>query len=434
MASFHVGIIGGGIGGLCLAQGLKKAGVHVTLFERDRTRSDRLQGYRIHIDPSGSGALKACLPAELYALFVATCGKSNGGFRVLTEQLDELIRFNVESDPERVDSHKSVSRITLREVLLGGLEDIVEFDKTFTRFERRASGKIAAFFEDGSSSEFDVLVGADGGNSRLRKQFLPHAQRIDTGVRGIAGKVALTEQHRRELNPKLLASPALVLAPQPFSLFIAKQEFRRRPNRGGDRIGGVAGSSLPPGLLFDDTQDYVMWAFGGRWTTLGLPDESSYPSGGGLETIVLDRIAKWHPDFRRLVELSDPATLSLFPIRTAVAVAPWATRCVTVIGDAIHSMTPYRGIGANIALRDASLLCRNLELAQAGHLSVIEAIHRYETAMIRYGFKAVRASLEAMEQAVSEKRMGFVVQKAGLRVLNALPPLKRWALARRSGD
>ena len=39
----HVVIIGGGIGGLCLAQGLKQAGVHATVYERDRAITDRLQ-------------------------------------------------------------------------------------------------------------------------------------------------------------------------------------------------------------------------------------------------------------------------------------------------------------------------------------------------------------------------------------------------------
>jgi flavin-dependent dehydrogenase len=52
----HGVIIGGGLSGLCLAQELKKAGVSVAVFERDRTPSDRLQGYRIHVEPQGSRA------------------------------------------------------------------------------------------------------------------------------------------------------------------------------------------------------------------------------------------------------------------------------------------------------------------------------------------------------------------------------------------
>ncbi|GAA4032218.1 hypothetical protein GCM10022247_66550 [Allokutzneria multivorans] len=48
------------------------------------------------------------------------------------------------------------------------------------------------------------------------------------------------------------------------------------------------------------------------------------------------------------------------PIRTSVPVPKWESSNVTVLGDAIHSMTPFRGIGADIALRDAQLLCRKL--------------------------------------------------------------------------
>ena len=55
-------IIGAGTGGLCLAHGLKRAGIAVEVYERDRTRRDGLQGYRVGIDPDGSRALE-CQPA-----------------------------------------------------------------------------------------------------------------------------------------------------------------------------------------------------------------------------------------------------------------------------------------------------------------------------------------------------------------------------------
>ncbi len=45
----NVVIVGGGIGGLCLAQGLKQAGISVALYERDASADFRGQGYRIHI-------------------------------------------------------------------------------------------------------------------------------------------------------------------------------------------------------------------------------------------------------------------------------------------------------------------------------------------------------------------------------------------------
>ena len=54
---FYVVIIGGGIGGLTLAQGLKRAGVSAAVYERDRTLTNRLQAYRVHIGPTGGLAL-----------------------------------------------------------------------------------------------------------------------------------------------------------------------------------------------------------------------------------------------------------------------------------------------------------------------------------------------------------------------------------------
>jgi 2-polyprenyl-6-methoxyphenol hydroxylase-like FAD-dependent oxidoreductase len=60
--SARIIIIGAGIGGLCLAQGLKLSGLNVLVYERDRHPTDRLQGYRLHISTEGSQALENCLP------------------------------------------------------------------------------------------------------------------------------------------------------------------------------------------------------------------------------------------------------------------------------------------------------------------------------------------------------------------------------------
>lgn len=46
----QVAIVGGGTGGLCLAHGLRKAGVSVNVYERGRTRTERLRGYRVHLN------------------------------------------------------------------------------------------------------------------------------------------------------------------------------------------------------------------------------------------------------------------------------------------------------------------------------------------------------------------------------------------------
>jgi 2-polyprenyl-6-methoxyphenol hydroxylase-like FAD-dependent oxidoreductase len=182
----RVNIIGGGIGGLCLAQGLRKAGIAVTVYEQGPRRADPhwLQGYQIHVNPSGSRALQHCLSSPHWETLIAASCVPNAGFQVLTEQMQEIAFV----EPEMMDgmSHVPIVRTTLRELLLEGLDDVVNFGKEFTHYEQSPNGKVTAFFRDGTSVAADVLVGADGTGSKVRKQYLPRAQIADTGIVGAA--------------------------------------------------------------------------------------------------------------------------------------------------------------------------------------------------------------------------------------------------------
>ena len=122
--------------------------------------------------------------------------------------------------------------------------------------------------------------------------------------------------------------------------------------------------------------------------------------------------------------MTDPSSIAVITIRTSVPVEPWPSGRITLIGDAIHSMTPYRGIGGNVALRDASLLGRNLAAAHRGEMPLLRAIHEYESAMLDYGFRAVRRSLQAAEQAHAEGALAFSLGNLFFRIVNAMPPLK----------
>jgi 2-polyprenyl-6-methoxyphenol hydroxylase-like FAD-dependent oxidoreductase len=75
-------------------------------------------------------------------------------------------------------------------------------------------------------------------------------------------------------------------------------------------------------------------------------------------------------------------------------IVSWPATRVTLLGDAIHAMSPSRGSGANTALRDAALLTSELTAAARGDKSVVQAITEYEQQMRDYGFAAVRASAE----------------------------------------
>jgi 2-polyprenyl-6-methoxyphenol hydroxylase-like FAD-dependent oxidoreductase len=431
VAPFHVVIIGGGIGGLTLAQGLKKAGISVAIYERDQTPSSRLQGYRVHINPAGSLALHACLPPDLFAAFEQTCGRPGRAIHFLTEQMDTLLRLDGALAPDVADGstiarHRSVSRITLRQVLLSGLDGLVHFGKTFARYEECPGGRIVAHFEDGTVAEGDMLIAADGGGSRVRRQYLPQAARIDTGVIGIAGKVFLNDATRRRIAPQLLDGIALVSARGGYGLFVATQEYAHAM-----RQDGIGGGDAHGGHL-DNTQSYLMWALSGRRDKLGVVGEAPRDSKV-LGAIALQAMDRWSDRLSDLVWLSDPTTLSLLPIRTSQPVAPWETSRITLLGDAIHAMTPFRGIGANVALKDAVRLRDAIVAGESGERPLIDAIQGYETEMLRYGFKAVKNSLRAMEQTVGENEVARTLTRAAFCVIDRLPPVKRW-MFRRMGD
>jgi 2-polyprenyl-6-methoxyphenol hydroxylase-like FAD-dependent oxidoreductase len=428
-APLHVLIIGGGIGGLTLAQGLKKSGISVAVYERDRTRTDRVQGYRVHISPTGSLALHECLPAPLFDAFARTCGKPSQGIRFVTERMNVLLSLDSASAPERfggegIALHRSVSRITLRQVLLSGLDNVVQFGKAFVRYEELPTGRIRAYFEDGSTAEGDVLVAADGGGSRVRRQYLPHAERVETGVIGIAGKVFLDGDTGERIAPELRHGLTLASGLGGYTLFVAHQEID------GAVMNGFGGNdeSAAAGAHFDNARSYLMWAFGARREKYGFGsrDAEAIP-GEELRTIVLDAMASrgWDGRFRNLVRLADPQTINAITIRTATPVAPWPTQRITLLGDAIHAMTPYRGIGANVALKDAVRLCRALVAAEHRETPLIDAIHDYEAGMIEYGFRAVRTSLQAMQQAMPDSAMGALASRAFLRLVSYVPPMKR---------
>src|SRR5215467_3730803 len=131
---FQVLIIGGGIGGLTLAQGLQRAGVSAAVYERDRTLASRLQGYRVHISPGGSRALHECLPPHLFDAFDRTCGKPVRAIHFMTERMTPLLSIDADlvTNDDAIARHRSVSRITLRQVLMAELPEL-HFGKTFAR-------------------------------------------------------------------------------------------------------------------------------------------------------------------------------------------------------------------------------------------------------------------------------------------------------------
>ena len=419
-------VIGGGIGGLCLAQGLKKAGIKVDVYERDVTPNARLQGFRIHIDPDGSAALHECLPENLWELFDSTGGDFSRGFTLLNEKLEELITFRQPmGSRDLIARHRSVSRMTLRQILLAALGDSAHFNKRFERYERHSDGRIVAFFEDGTTAEGNVLVAADGVNSRVRQQYLPGNDPVDTGTISLGGRIPLTDGVMAMIPPCLLDGPAMVLPPSPANLFLAAW---KRSSEASERVRALTASPADGDSADEDEGGYVVLALGAKREYFGLTaDPESDPesmTAGEMRGLLRSKMLDWHPNLRKLAEMTTDE-LGFVRIRTSQPVAPWTPSNVTLLGDAIHCMTPYRGIGANVALRDAALLCTKLTAAARSGLRVAEGIGEYEAEMRRYGFEAVAASRKSLEQAVAPKKLGFRLAMSAMRAAYAIPAFRR---------
>jgi 2-polyprenyl-6-methoxyphenol hydroxylase-like FAD-dependent oxidoreductase len=141
-----------------------------------------------------------------------------------------------------------------------------------------------------------------------------------------------------------------------------------------------------------------------------------------LHALTARLIRNWHPDLRALHARAAADETFLVRIRTSPPVPPWPPSRVTVLGDAIHAMSPARGSGANTALQDAALLCRMLtgtagngartDLAGSGTagngVDLIAAVGEYERQMRDYGYAAVAASRAAeAETGARHNRLMF---------------------------
>jgi 2-polyprenyl-6-methoxyphenol hydroxylase-like FAD-dependent oxidoreductase len=396
-----VAVVGAGIGGLCLAHGLLRAGADVTVYERDESLQSRSQGYRLHLD--AGAALYACLPPDLYELCVATSGRPSTAVAVITRRLRSLRRIEVRPPADPLDPatlSTAVNRQTFREILAARLDGVLRFGRTCTGFEQDPGG-VAIHFSDGSRAEAEILVAAEGVSSPIRRRYLPHARLEDTGVACVFGRTPLTGQTRPLVRAPLSDGFTAVVG-SAVGMAAGLLDFREPPQQAARR--------LAPDVRLSPAQSYLMWAVTASADQFAERLDGLAPAE--LHAVALRTIRRWHPDLRQLVALASVPETSLVAIRTAVPVAPWPPSRVTLLGDAIHAMSPAGGSGANTALRDAALLASELGAAARGEKSPVQAVGDYERQMVDYGFAAVRASRRA-EPGTTARRGALVRRLAG---------------------
>jgi len=382
----HVSIIGAGLGGLCLAQGLKRAGIAFDVYERDPEAAARNQGYRIRINADGQRALAQCLPAHHYELFRQSCSVSTQ-VRFLNHEMEPIEGRPARSwqaaeaagDLQAEVPDLSANRQSLREILLSGIEERVHFGATFQRFDASAEDGVRVRFEDGSEVASTLLVGADGVNSAVRSQLLPSARPADTGAVCLYGKSIITAGLRNLIGTTLSTGTSVIFA-DGFTAILDAMQFSAP-------LPAIA-ARLAPECRLSPVHDYVYWAFIGPRATLGVGAIGTLDPAR-LAALVASLVHRWHPQLRALFAHGDPGTLAALPVRSAAPViATWRPGCVTLLGDAIHAMSPAGGVGANTALRDAAALAE--AISAPGELE--HAVTTYEAAMREWAQAAILAS------------------------------------------
>jgi len=391
----RVAIVGAGLGGLCLAQGLRRAGIAFDVYERDRAADSRTQGYRIRINAAGQRALAHCLPPDLARLFRETCAvaDSEGLFfdphlapvagRAVGTWRPSAVAGSAEA---REPGDLSADRLMLRNILLGGLQGRVHFGKSLRCFDQRDDGKVSLVFDDGTHADCDLLVAADGVNSCVRAQRWPDACPADTGAVCIYGKTPLSPGAQPRIAPQLRRGTSVVFA-DGFAVVIDAMRFR--PLRACDGALTLV-------------EDYLYWAFVGPRECFGFTTKAELPPGGPpLGAIVACLTYDWHRDLRALFDAADRTTLAVMPIRSAALPRPWTPSPVTILGDAIHVMSPAGGLGANTALEDAASLAAWLARVTAADLSPLAAVAAYEQDMLQRAAAAIECSSQGAQRLFS---------------------------------
>ncbi|MEF9479333.1 NAD(P)/FAD-dependent oxidoreductase [Chryseobacterium sp. 1B4] len=381
LKSKRIAVIGAGLGGLCLAQGLKKNGIPCTVFEKDAAINARSQGYRIRVNEPGRKALEECLPGNLYRLFLATCAASYSGMKVLTTTLERSQNPLVESWSDGVKEMPDLkpNRLTLREILLQGIQDNICFGKELTDWQETESGEVELTFSDSSTYTADLVVAADGVHSGIGKEYC-RDRKINTGNITIYGRTFYSEEARHAIAEELQEGTSVIIGDR-FSLITDFMSF--------DFSG-----KEPAWDLLSPFSDYFYWAFIGNPQAFGMVKSDFYSHSAEEILNAVHKVThQWHPQLKALFQHADRSSLSVTPIRSSLPKEPWKSGNITALGDAVHTMSPAGGVGANTAFTDASLLTSYL----TGKNSIPEAVADYEKQMVMYSNQAIEMSLEGGE-------------------------------------
>lgn len=353
-----IAIIGAGPGGLALARVLHVKGIDAVVYEREPSRAARGQGGMLDIH-SGQRALRE---AGLIEEFYAIARGEGQDLRLLEPDGTLLLQEDTPDDAPLL--RPEVDRADLRDLLLDSLpEDTVRWGHAF-----ESAGDGVLHFGNGSSATYDLLVGADGAQSRVRA-LLTDARPAHIGQNVV--EVGIPDIDRT--HPDLAA---MVGRGNYWVLGDGKSLAAQRNGDGRVRIG----------LSFYNT--------GEDWfAASGIP----FDDPAAARARLIELLAGWHPRFTALIAACDDTVMPRAHTTLPIGLT-WPSRPdVTLLGDAAHLM-PAVGEGANMALLDGALL----GLALAAHPDDSRAaVEEYEREMFERTGAAAEMSARMQEMLMA---------------------------------
>lgn len=374
-----VAIVGGGPGGLTLAKLLQQENVEVKVYERDVNKHARVQGSPLDLhDESGLAAIiKANLLDDFKNNFLPKADRK----KITNEKAEVFFsdhETKVEEDFGNPHFRPEIDRGMLRKILLASLQpDTVVWDSHFISMEKQNEGWLL-HFKDGDSVYADLVIAADGANSKIRP-YITSIKAFYSGITMLEGNI----ENASTAAPKISA-----LLESGKIMAFGNEKDILMGQKGNGEIGFYASFkaeelwSANSGLNFSDKTQMLEWF------------RTAYPEWSDI----------W-------LELFESATVPFIPrpIYCMPLDQTWeALPNLTMIGDAAHVMPPFAGEGVNIAMRDALELIDCLTSNRYNNLQ--DAIAFYETNMRKKASAAAKESLDNGEMMHSKDALATMLK------------------------